>query len=74
MQNRFGIEFLYPIEFVHLKKRGWVEQERWPYFTILGQSIGSTVLGWEALNILTPHLFIGKTFIFNTLSNLGRRA
>lgn len=37
------------LEFVFLNKRGWVEAEKYPHFTLLGQSIGSMVLGMEAL-------------------------
>ena len=33
------------LEFVYLHKRRYVEAVRYPYFTILGQSIGSLVLG-----------------------------
>ncbi|KYR02230.1 glycosyltransferase [Tieghemostelium lacteum] len=44
--------------FIRLKKRGLVEASRWPRFTLIGQSLGSMVLAWEALNLLNPDLFI----------------
>ncbi|RIA94805.1 glycosyltransferase family 4 protein [Glomus cerebriforme] len=43
--------------FVFLNKRNWVEDDRYPRFTLLGQSLGSTVLGFEALKKLTPDFY-----------------
>ncbi|CAI2167821.1 11172_t:CDS:2 [Funneliformis geosporum] len=43
--------------FVFLKKRKWVEDSRYPRFTLLGQSLGSIVLGFEALVKLTPNFY-----------------
>lgn len=37
------------IEFVALNTRGWVEASKYPYFTLLGQSLGSMILGFEAM-------------------------
>ncbi|CAG8565147.1 9863_t:CDS:10 [Paraglomus brasilianum] len=45
------------LTFVHLKKRSLVEDKRYPRFTLLGQSLGSIFLGWEALNKLVPDMF-----------------
>ena len=45
------------IEFITLYKRGWVEAKRYPYFTLLGQSTGSLVLGAEAILKLVPGMF-----------------
>lgn len=42
------------IEFVTLYNRGWVEAKRYPCFTLLGQSLGSLLLGVEALLKLVP--------------------
>jgi ALG11 mannosyltransferase N-terminus len=44
---------------VQLTKRYWVEAERYPYFTMVGQSIGSMVLGWEAISLVVPHVMLG---------------
>merc|ERR1719147_517550 len=46
------------INFVYLHKRPWVEAARYPYFTMLGQSLGSLVLGTEALLSHVPDIFI----------------
>ncbi|KZS15184.1 GDP-Man:Man(3)GlcNAc(2)-PP-Dol alpha-1,2-mannosyltransferase [Daphnia magna] len=62
------------IEFVKLYKRSWVEAQRYPYFTLLGQSLGSLVLGTEALLKLVPDVFIdtmGYSFTFPLFHLLG---
>ena len=67
-QSRFNI-ILDPttIHFVFLKKRHMVEDSYWPRFTLLGQSIGSMVLAWEAMSELMPDLYIGE---YSELPNL----
>ena len=35
---------------------------RYPRFTLMGQSLGSMLLGLEALNCLVPHVFIGTKY------------
>lgn len=35
-----------------------MEAKTWPRFTIIGQSLGSMVLAWEALSKLTPLVFV----------------
>lgn len=42
------------LEFIFLNKRKWVEAEKYPYFTLLGQSLGSIFLGLEALLKFQP--------------------
>ena len=44
--------------FVYLHQRKWVESSRYPFFTLLGQSLGSLILGMEALIKFTPDFFI----------------
>ncbi|KAK6163423.1 hypothetical protein DH2020_000287 [Rehmannia glutinosa] len=39
---------------VHLYKRKWVEETTYPRFTMIGQSLGSVYLSWEALCTFTP--------------------
>lgn len=46
------------IDFIFLEKRGWVEASRYPHFTLLGQSLGSMVLGVEALLKFQPDVYI----------------
>jgi len=61
-QSRFDIE-LSPesLHFVFLKSRYLVEDATWPMFTLLGQSLGSMYLAWEAISKHLPDLFVGKT-------------
>ncbi|KAG6823976.1 hypothetical protein H0H93_002724, partial [Arthromyces matolae] len=46
------------LHFVFLNSRWLVEDKTWPRFTILGQSLGSMYLAWEAMCKLIPDLFI----------------
>lgn len=39
---------------VHLHKRKWIEETTYPRFTMIGQSLGSMYLSWEALCTVTP--------------------
>lgn len=60
-QGRFDIS-LDPgsLHFVFLNTRNLVEDSAWPRFTLLGQSIGSMYLAWEAMSKLIPDLYIGQ--------------
>ncbi|KAI0763548.1 mannosyltransferase [Trametes elegans] len=75
VKARFDIE-LSPrtLHFVFLQSRHLVEDSAWPRFTLLGQSIGSMYLAWEAMSYLIPDLFIdtmGYAFTFPVVSLLG---
>lgn len=62
------------IDFVFLRKRYWVEAERYPRFTLLLQSLGSMVLGLEALLQFQPDIFIdtmGYAFTYPVFRYLG---
>jgi alpha-1,2-mannosyltransferase len=61
---RFDIE-LGPesLDFVFLTSRYLVEDSTWPRFTLLGQSLGSMYMAWEAISLLTPDLFIGERIV-----------
>ena len=60
VRDRFKIN-LNNIKFVFLRRRVCVEAACWPRFTILGQSLGSMILGLEALLQLAPHIYIETT-------------
>ncbi|KAF8547294.1 glycosyltransferase family 4 protein [Imleria badia] len=63
------------LHFVLLKSRGLVEGSRWPRFTILGQSLGSMYLVWEAMARFIPDLYIdtmGYAFTFPAVAWLTR--
>lgn len=53
-KKAFNIKLRPNIEFVYLHRRKWVEASMYPHFTLLGQSLGSILLGIEALNSLPP--------------------
>ncbi|KAL3685039.1 hypothetical protein R1sor_003061 [Riccia sorocarpa] len=56
--DKFGIKLKAPLVVARLYRRKWVDAATYPRFTLIGQSLGSVVLGWEALTTLTPLLFI----------------
>ncbi|XP_071499973.1 GDP-Man:Man(3)GlcNAc(2)-PP-Dol alpha-1,2-mannosyltransferase-like [Diadema antillarum] len=57
-RQRFSIILPRPVEFVFLRQRWLVEAKTYPYLTLLGQSIGSMVLGMEALFSFVPDVYI----------------
>ncbi|XP_063808023.1 GDP-Man:Man(3)GlcNAc(2)-PP-Dol alpha-1,2-mannosyltransferase [Pseudophryne corroboree] len=72
--GRFNIRLLYPVKFVFLEKRNLVEDGFYPYFTLLGQSLGSIVVGWEALVKCVPDIYIdsmGYAFTLPLFKYLG---
>ena len=46
------------IHVVPLSRRDWVSASRYPHFTMLGQSLGSYVLAYEAISSFVPDIFI----------------
>jgi len=74
-KDRFGVH-LQPddIEFAHLHGRWWVEASTWRRFTLLGQSLGSVFLGWEALCSFRPDVFVdsmGYAFTYPLFAVIG---
>lgn len=59
-EKTFNIKLLPNVEFVYLHRRKWVEASMYPYFTLLGQSLGSIWLGIEALNSFPPGNIINR--------------
>ncbi|KAM4601728.1 GDP-Man:Man(3)GlcNAc(2)-PP-Dol alpha-1,2-mannosyltransferase [Polymixia lowei] len=57
-RRRFNIVLPRPVQFVFLQHRLLVEPSLFPHFTLLGQSVGSIFLGWEALTEFVPDLYI----------------
>ncbi|OJD13265.1 hypothetical protein AJ78_06260 [Emergomyces pasteurianus Ep9510] len=67
IENRFNIR-LYPprVIFLYLSTRKYVLSSLYPRFTLLGQSIGSLVLGYDAFTLLIPDIFVdtmGYSFV-----------
>lgn len=72
--SRFNLILPRPVEFIFLKRRAWVEADRWPRFTLLGQSIGSLILGMEAIVKFSPEIYIdsmGYAFTIPLFKYLG---
>lgn len=40
-----------------MNKRKWIEASTYPHFTMVGQSLGSVYLAWEALTKFTPQFY-----------------
>nr|POE52193.1 gdp-man:man(3)glcnac(2)-pp-dol alpha-1,2-mannosyltransferase [Quercus suber] len=59
VRNRFNIH-LNPARlcFLYLSTRDYVLASKYPHFTLLGQSLGSLVLAWDAFNLLVPDILI----------------
>ena len=59
VRNRFNIKLNSArVAFLYLSTREWVLASQWPHFTLLGQSMGSLIVGWDAVNLLAPDIFI----------------
>lgn len=59
VKKRFDITLQpHSLHFVFLSRRHFVLATTYPYFTLLGQSLGSLVLAYEAFSMLVPDIFI----------------
>ncbi|KAL8889735.1 MAG: hypothetical protein Q9215_003032 [Flavoplaca cf. flavocitrina] len=59
VQNRFNIKLHPPtVVFLYLSTRYYVLSSTWPRFSLLGQSLGSIVLAFDAFSLLVPDIFI----------------
>ncbi|EJU03065.1 mannosyltransferase [Dacryopinax primogenitus] len=71
VKARFGISLRSDtLHLAYLKSRHLVEDKAWPRFTLLGQSLGSMVLGYEAMKQLIPDVYIdtmGYAFTFHVV-------
>ncbi|EHA8592567.1 putative GDP-Man:Man(3)GlcNAc(2)-PP-Dol alpha-1,2-mannosyltransferase [Cocos nucifera] len=55
--DRFGVNLLRPPRVVRLSRRKWIDERTYPHFTMIGQSLGSVYLSWEALCKSTPYYY-----------------
>ncbi|KAF1849928.1 glycosyltransferase family 4 protein [Cucurbitaria berberidis CBS 394.84] len=59
VKDRFNIQLHPPtVHFLYLTTRHWVLASTWPRFTLLGQSLGSLILAYDAFHLLVPDVFI----------------
>ena len=59
-ENQFNLRYSKSNKpsFIYLTQRHWVEASRYPYFTMLFQSLGSLILCINALHQYTPDIYI----------------
>ncbi|KAL7648301.1 UNVERIFIED_CONTAM: hypothetical protein RMT77_000207 [Armadillidium vulgare] len=73
-QQRFNITLEREPQFIFLNFRGFVEAKYYPFFTLLMQSLGSAVLGAEALSKFRPQIFVdsmGYSFTYPLFRFIG---
>jgi alpha-1,2-mannosyltransferase len=59
VKNRFDITLQeHSLVFIYLSRRRFVLASSYPSFTLLGQSLGSLILAYEAFQLLVPDIFI----------------
>ena len=59
VESGFNIKLHSPrLALLYLSTRKYVLSTTWPHFTLLGQSLGSLILAYDALSLLTPDIFI----------------
>ena len=74
VEKIFDIKVKDSVNFVYLFQRKWIESDMYPYFTLLGQSLGSVWLGYEALKLFQPDIFIdtmGYAFTYPLFKYIG---
>lgn len=59
VETRFNIKLHAPtVVLLYLSTRKYVDSNRYPHLTLLGQSLGSLVVAYDAFNLLVPDVFI----------------
>ena len=74
VKQTFDIDIKRHVHFIYLNRRGWVEADRYPMLTLLGQSFGSIILGLEAIFKFTPDIYLdtmGYAFTLPLFKFLG---
>ncbi|CAG2181964.1 unnamed protein product, partial [Oppiella nova] len=74
VKKQFQMDLNFAISFVYLKRRYLIGSHLYPVFTLLGQSIGSIFLGFEAIFGCVPDVFIdsmGYAFTLPVFKYLG---
>ncbi|KIW31381.1 uncharacterized protein PV07_03034 [Cladophialophora immunda] len=59
VRNRFGITLQeHSLVFLYLSSRRFVLASTYPHLTLLGQSLGSLILAYDAFQLLVPDIFV----------------
>lgn len=75
VKKTFDIKLPKPVKFIFLKNRYLVEASLYPYATLLGQSLGSIILGFEAITKFVPTIYLdtmGYAFTMPLFKYLGQ--
>jgi alpha-1,2-mannosyltransferase len=76
-QTQFGIELnANNMKFLKLKRWAWLEASSWKRFTLIGQSFGSMIVGWEAICLYRPLVLVesvGFAFIYPLAKLFGAK-
>ncbi|KAL4401482.1 asparagine-linked glycosylation protein [Malassezia pachydermatis] len=76
-KERFGLEVdASRLHFLPLRNRYLVSDTFWPAFTLAGQAYGANRLGYEALGMLVPDVFIdttGYAFALSPVKNFSKQ-
>jgi alpha-1,2-mannosyltransferase len=74
VKHRFNIQLHPPsVVFMYIETRDWVLSTTWPHFTLLGQSLGSLIIAYDAFSHVVPDIFIdtmGYSFALALSSSL----
>lgn len=77
-EDHFGVQLRdisMPVTFVFVRGREWLEAARYPVLTMVGQSLGSLLLGLVCLLAFPPDVFVDTTgcaFTYPLTALLGR--
>ncbi|KAJ9452687.1 GDP-Man:Man(3)GlcNAc(2)-PP-Dol alpha-1 [Diplonema papillatum] len=74
VRSKFGLTLSRPVDVVVLKNIAWVEASSYPRFTLILQSLGSLVLGLEALLVDPPDIWLdtmGYAFTYPLAKYVG---
>ena len=68
--DTFGIDITVPLRIVPLHSANLLSPDRWPRFTMLGQSAGSIYVAWECVNQVLPEVWFSPVIMFSKLNEI----
>ncbi|KAL2912383.1 asparagine-linked glycosylation protein [Polyrhizophydium stewartii] len=76
-RNQFDLDIRSEgIVFIRLRTWAWLEAKRYKRFTLVAQSLGALITGWEAMQQLVPDIFletVGFAFLYPLARLFGTR-
>ena len=61
-KKKFNIELPPQVEFIYMHRRKWLESTKYPIFSMVGQTLGSIYVGFEALFKFVPGMLTSCSF------------